>query len=106
MHPDGTAYGDTAVIIRNSIKHHEVDKSQQEHIEATSLVIQDRHGPFTITAIYSPPKHVIKENQFSQLFQSLGHRFIAGGYFNAKHPNWGLDLQHPEVENYINPRCP
>lgn len=75
--------------------HHEVDKFQHEHIQATNIVIEDWTGPITISAVYCPPKHIIKTGQFLQLFQSLGHRFIAGGDFNAKHPHWGSRLTTP-----------
>jgi len=84
-HPDGTAHGGTAIIIRNNIKHYEADKYQHEHIQATNIVIEDWYGPITVSAIYCPPKHTIKETHFSQFFQLLGHRFIAGGDYNAKH---------------------
>jgi len=94
-HPDGTAHGGTAIIIRNNIKHYEADKYQHEHIQATNIVIEDWHGPITVSAIYCPPKHTIKETHFSQFFQLLGHRFIAGGDYNAKHQQWGSRLATP-----------
>lgn len=40
MHPDGTAHGGTAVIIKNNIKHHETDKYQSKLIQATSIVVR------------------------------------------------------------------
>lgn len=92
LHPDGTAHRGIAIIIRNNMKHHEADKFQYEYIQATNMVIEDWADTITIFAIYCPPKHTIKENQFSQLFQSLGNRFIADGDFNAKHPQWGSRL--------------
>jgi hypothetical protein len=41
-------------------------------------------GEITVTAIYSPPKHNIKTMEYEHFFQTLGHRFLAGGDFNAK----------------------
>lgn len=91
-HPDRTAHGGSAVIIKDTIKHHEASKYIQEHIQATSVTIDDWTGPLTITAVYCPPKHTIKENMFTDFFKSLGHRFIVGGDYNAKHTHWGSRL--------------
>jgi len=88
-HPDGTGHGGTAIIIKNSIKHYELDKYDREYLQATTIMIEDWIGPLIISAIYSPPKHNIKADQYVQYFNSLGHRFIAGGDFNAKHTQWG-----------------
>jgi hypothetical protein len=63
-HPDGTAHGGTAVIIRSSIKHHEVDKVSQIYMQATSVVVEDWSGAITFSAIYCPPNKSIKMPQF------------------------------------------
>jgi len=60
-HPDGTAHGGTAIIIKNSIKHYELPKFEQAHIQATSIMVDDWTGPISISAIYCPSKHNIKE---------------------------------------------
>lgn len=41
LHPDGKAHGGTAVIIKIKIKHYETDNFQHEHIQATSIVVED-----------------------------------------------------------------
>lgn len=51
--------------------------------------MEDWLGPLTVTAVYSPPKHNIKKEQYEQFFKTLGNRFIAGGDYNTKHPWWG-----------------
>jgi len=91
-HPDGTAHGGTAIIIRNSIKHYEKEKFGKEHLQATSIVVIDTSRPLTISAVYCPPKHILKKNHFEEFFNTLGHRFIAGGDYNAKHLHWGSRL--------------
>jgi hypothetical protein len=53
MHPDVKAHGGTALIIRSDIKHYEISKYQKEFLEANSIVIEDRNGNITISAIYS-----------------------------------------------------
>lgn len=63
-HPDGSAHGGTAIIIKTSIKHYELPKFDKEHIQATSVVVLDWRGPITFSAIYSPPKHTVKKERF------------------------------------------
>lgn len=36
-HPDGTAHAGTAILIKVTIKHHEMPKYQTEHIQATNI---------------------------------------------------------------------
>lgn len=78
-HPDKKAHGGTAIIIRNNIKHHEREKYEYEYLQATSVNIVTHTGPITISAIYSPPKHNIKKEQYLHFFGTLGSKFIAGG---------------------------
>src|SRR5204863_1996005 len=51
-HPDGTAHGGTAVIIRDSIKHHETNKFQEANLQSTSVIVKELSGPITISAFY------------------------------------------------------
>lgn len=95
QHPNGTARGGTAIIIKKNIKHHEIAKVSQKNIQATSVIIDDGHGPLTLSAVYCPPNLSIKKEQFEAFFNSLGHRFIAGGDYNAKHTYWGSRLITP-----------
>ena len=94
-HPDGTAHGGAAIIIRNTIKHHEIEKFKHEHIQATNIIVDDWIGQITFSAIYCPPKHTIKKEKFLEFFDTLGTRFIAGGDYNAKHEEWGSRLNNP-----------
>lgn len=91
-HPDNRAHGGTAVIVLNKIKHHESEKFQSRHIQATSIVVEDANGPFTVTSVYCPPRFTIKSNDFQSFYSTLGNRFIAGGDYNAKHNFWGSRL--------------
>jgi len=88
-HPDDKAHGGTAIIIRDDIKHFEKEKFRKDYLQATSITIEEAHGPLTISAIYCPPKHNNKAEQFQEFFSTLGNRFIAGGDYNAKHLMWG-----------------
>lgn len=91
-HPDGTAHGGTAIIIRKNVKHHELTKYEKEHLQATSIEIEEWNGPLVLSSVYCPPKHTIKSNEFDEYLRTLGPRFIAGGDYNAKHKQWGSRL--------------
>jgi hypothetical protein len=45
--------------------------------------------------VYCPPRYAIQQHQFEAFFSTLGVRFLAGGDYNAKHPNWGSRLTTP-----------
>jgi hypothetical protein len=95
QHPDGTAHGGIAIIIKNGIKHHLHGHYTLEHLQATSVTVEDWISPLTIAAVYCPPKHTIKAEQFLSFYATLGHRFLAGGGYNAKHSFWGSRLTTP-----------
>ncbi|KAG5347518.1 RTJK polymerase, partial [Acromyrmex charruanus] len=88
-HPSGRAQGGTAVIIKTTIKHHLTGINEDEFIQAINVTLNDQEGSIIVSAVYCPPKHSIKTEMFQKFFKSLGHRFIAAGDFNAKHPWWG-----------------
>jgi hypothetical protein len=95
QHPDGTACGGTAVIIKTGIKNNLHDHYNLDHLQATSVVIEDWIGPLTLVAVYCPPKYNTKAEQYQRFFDILGQRFLAGGDYNAKHPQWGSRLTTP-----------
>lgn len=68
QHPDGAAHGGTAIIIKVTIKHHENEKFIQDYLQATSITTEDWTSPITLAAIYSPPKHMIKQDQYTDFF--------------------------------------
>jgi hypothetical protein len=52
-------------------------------------------GPLTVSAADLPPNHTVKQVQLAAFYSTLGHRFIAGGNYNAKHTDWGSRLITP-----------
>jgi hypothetical protein len=80
FHPDGTAHVGAGVIIRSAINHHELLHHQSDKIQ-----VDTNTSPFTISAIYCPPRHVISAEEYIEFFQSLGPKFLIGGDWNAKH---------------------
>jgi hypothetical protein len=88
-HPDGTAQSGTAIIIKNSIKHYQLNIYSQDFLQATSVSVEDLVGLLTILAVYRPPKYTVKPEQLEDFYNTLGCQFIAEGDYNAKHTEWG-----------------
>lgn len=100
-HPDNTAHGGTAIIIRKNIQCTELEKFRKDCIQATSIQIEDTHGPLVISAAYCPPKHNNTRIEYLEYLKSLGHRFIAGGDFNSKNTIWGSRLTLPKGKQLL-----
>ena len=91
-HPDGTAHAGSAILVKSNMKHHVNNSISSDKIQATIIVIESSNGPVLISALYIPPKHNLKTEQYSSLFRQFGNRFIAGGDYNAKHSDWGARI--------------
>jgi len=63
-HPDKKAHDGTAAIVRRNFKHHLGRAYSEEHIQATSIGLEDQMGEITVTAVYIPPKHNIKTIEY------------------------------------------
>jgi exonuclease III len=98
-HP-ATARGGTAIIIKNTIKH-QLNNYGQDFLRATSVSVEDSVGLITISAVYLPPKHTVKQAQLEDFYCTLGRRFIAGGDYNAKHTDWGSRLITPRGREVV-----
>jgi exonuclease III len=83
-HPDGTAHGGTAIIIKQTTDHSELQKYEENHLQATSIKVRTFPYDLTISAVYCPPIHNIKNEHFGQFFSTLGQRFLAGSDYNRK----------------------
>jgi len=100
-HPDETAHGGTAVIIRQNIKHHIRAEYKQDNIQATSISLEDKIGETAGSTIYCPPKHKNKYDDYDRFFKTLGHGFIAGGDFNAQTHLLGIKTHKYERKRAI-----
>ncbi|KAE9538150.1 hypothetical protein AGLY_006122 [Aphis glycines] len=94
-HPDGTAHGGAAIIIRSTILFHNVSQISEPHIQSFTIQITLDHSPISISAAYCPPNQIISTLLFEQFFNSLGNYFIVGGDLNAKHTQWGCHSNSP-----------
>lgn len=57
----------TAVIVWKSIKHYEREKYSKEHLQATSITIEEKIDPLTICAAYCPPDHKDEKNSVKNI---------------------------------------
>jgi hypothetical protein len=57
----------------------------QDFLQATSVSVEDSVGLQTILAVYLPPRHTAKQEQFEEFDNTPECRFTAGGDYNAKH---------------------
>jgi hypothetical protein len=71
-HPAGTARGGTAIIIKNCIKHNRLNNYSQDFLQANSVSVENSAGLLTISAIYLPPRHTVKQEQFEDFYNALG----------------------------------
>lgn len=92
LHPQNSARGGAAIIIKNSLMHYERERYETEKIQAASINIKTKKYEITVTAMYSPPKHTIQKDEYVSFLRTLGEKYILGGDFNAKHTHWGSRL--------------
>lgn len=85
-HPHGTTQGGSATLTKDKIRHHEIEKYEKDYRQATNIKVKEANGTLVVAAVYYPPKHPIKKNQFEDYFKTMGGRFTVGGDFNCKHP--------------------
>lgn len=91
-HPDKTGHAGTAILIKQSIKHYALPKYEEAMLQATSIKVLTLPYELTVAAVYCPPRHNIKKEDFEKFFHTLGPKFISGGDFNSKHTTWGSRL--------------
>jgi exonuclease III len=91
-HPDGTAHGVTAILIKETIEGYDLIKYEEDFTQATSIKVKVFPYKINITAVYCPPRHNLKKEHFETFFKTLRPKFIAGGDYNSKHTLWGSRL--------------
>lgn len=91
-HPDNTAHAGSGILIKQNISHYELPKFEKNFLQATVIKVKMKTYELTVAAVYCPPRHNIKEDNFYEFFQTLGNKFIAGGDYNCKNTIWGSRL--------------
>jgi hypothetical protein len=65
------------ILIKETIEHYELLKYGEDSIQAKSIKVKGFPYEITITAVYCPPRHNVKNEHFETFFQTLGPKFIA-----------------------------
>jgi hypothetical protein len=73
-HPDGTAHGGAAILIKEKIEQYELPKYEEHHIQASSIKYKTFPYAFTITAAYCPHRHNLKRIHSETFLQTLGKK--------------------------------
>jgi len=94
-HPDNTAHGGVAILIKTSLYYQLLPNYSYDHIQSCSILIKLNKIPITIGAFYSPPRHKITRAILNDYFNTIKTNFIIGGDYNAKHQSWGCRVNNP-----------
>lgn len=70
-HPAGNGHGSSAAIIKNSLKHYKLFSYDKDFLQAATILVDDDNIPFSVSAIYCPPRHRISKEQYSNFFSSI-----------------------------------
>lgn len=82
-HPDGTAHGGNGIIIKNSLKHAQLESFQMPFLLSASVRAEDWYKPIYNHRNFLPTKpYDTKENNLRNILTRLGD-------YNAKHQHWG-----------------
>jgi len=103
-HPDGTAHGGVAVLIKSTVLFEPLPNFCLDHLQSCAIIVKLNNIPITIAAIYSPPKHKLTVNHYANYFNTVGNNFLIGGDFNAKHHSWGCRANNPRgsvLHNFV-----
>ncbi|GLV61299.1 hypothetical protein CBL_21121 [Carabus blaptoides fortunei] len=69
--------GGTAIFVRRSLEHHEVDTPQLAQAEANTIELNTNMGPIRFVSIYKPPHKPIDPNDLHELLNSGKPTIIA-----------------------------
>lgn len=94
-HPDNTAHGGVAILVKTSLFYQPLPNYSFDHIQSCSIQIKLNNIPLTIGVFYSPPRHKITKEILSNYFNTIKNNFIVGGDYNAKHQIWGCRVNNP-----------
>lgn len=89
-HTSNRRRGGAAIFIKTSIRHIaiQIDTAQKVQCSAVSVSLHNGQA-INISAIYLQPQESWTTNEFKDLFNKLGERFLVLGDWNAKSYWWG-----------------
>jgi hypothetical protein len=83
-----TQNGGTAILIKQNIKHHEINTTDQDLLETTAIQTHTKNGPINIISTYKHPKTKLDKNCLDFYFKQNIPTILAGD-LNCKHTAWG-----------------
>lgn len=108
IHPDETAHGRTAIIVQNTISHHEAPPQQTNKMQAAIVHINAQQWSFDIAAMYSPPRHRIETEKYEALLDQLGNKIHYWRRLDSKsqqlNPCIGLGIK-TDYQTYLISSC-
>lgn len=69
-------------------------------LESRNVKIKGGNGDIVVSAVYSLPRHSIKQNKFEEFSRKLENKFIPGRDYNSIHSSWGSRLTSPGDDIY------
>ena len=97
IHPAERVRGGATIFIRENIKHFEDVKLEIETMQIVSLSVElNNYKKLRVAAIYCPPRHQLKKDDYLSMLNRMGSNFVIGGDFNPKHTHWGSRLISPK----------
>ena len=78
IRPDNQASGGSAIFIKNNLKYNIEHEIQKSKIQLTVLNVSSANNNLKIGAIYLPLKHNLKKEDYLQIIQCMGERFVIG----------------------------
>jgi exonuclease III len=75
IHPDDTAHGGAAVIIRSSLRHHKHLRLHTNELQAIAARLETLPWPLTVSAVYCPPRHAPTSATSAAFSNPWGHGF-------------------------------
>ena len=78
QHPDGTAHGGTAIIIKKTLSNTTSTVITAEIICRQPASLLKTGSPHAHSPQFTAPKHVIKASKFLSVYSTPGPRFLAG----------------------------
>lgn len=89
------AYGGTAILIKNNIRHSWLGGFSGPEHQTTVINISTVRGCIKLTSCYIHYKAKVNEDFFKRLLPVETDKYIIAGDFNAKHSDWGCNINTP-----------
>lgn len=89
--------GGTAIIIKNTIQHHELPETGPLTLETNGIAVQTQKQIINIWSAYCTPNIVLDPNDIGNLFSGRQATILAGD-LNAKHKDWNSKVNNSRAQ--------